>query len=51
MAPPSTLHWNVPASSEEKLKLALEVAIVPDGPESIWVSGGEKSPAFQSSLP
>ena len=51
MAPPSTEHWKVPASSEEKVNVGVESAVAPEGPESIWVSGGEKSAAFQSSYP
>ena len=49
IAPPSTEHWKVPASSEEKVNVGVESAVAPEGPESIWVSGGEKSPVFQSS--
>ncbi len=39
-APPSRRHWNLePASLELKPKLADPLATVPDGPESIVVSG------------
>ena len=42
-AAPSRLHWKTAPSSEEKLKLAVAVVIVPEGPASICVSGGVES--------
>src|SRR5215211_7776454 len=40
-APPSSLHSKVASSSfEEKLKLAVVLLIVPEGPESMIVSSG-----------
>jgi hypothetical protein len=39
--PLSRRHWNVdPASLEEKVKEALLLVVVPDGPAAIMVSGG-----------
>jgi hypothetical protein len=39
--PPSRRHSNVdPASLEEKVKDALVLVVVPDGPSTIVVSGG-----------
>jgi hypothetical protein len=39
--PSSRRHWNVdPASLEEKVKEALLLVVVPDGPAAIMVSGG-----------
>ena len=40
--PPSSEHWNVapaPASGVRKLNVALVLAVEPDGPSTIWVSG------------
>ena len=39
-AAPSRAHWNVPASFDEKVNVALVLVVVEGGPESIVVSGG-----------
>ena len=39
-AAPSRLHWNVPGSVDEKLKVADVAVTEPDGPETMDVSGG-----------
>ena len=39
-AAPSRLHWNVPGSVDEKVKVADVSVTEPDGPESMTVSGG-----------
>ena len=42
--PASSRHANVdPVSDEEKVKFAAPLVAVPEGPESIWVSGGSRS--------